>query len=251
MAFLIGGIFIALGLILLGRGVLKMDMASLKRAAKWLALTVFALLLVWLVATGRLGSALATLGALVAMFFRWGGLLAQLARLFGVFQQQHRAKTAGWGGINDPQPATGTTSSVESDFLSMTLDHDTARMDGIVRKGAFAGRMLGALGLDDLLKLYAECATDANSLRLMEAYLDRRFQADWRKATQSAPDTKSPDGPMSRAEALAELGLTEGATEAQIREAYRRRMRQVHPDHGGTDAQAARVNRARDVLLGA
>lgn len=57
-------------------------------------------------------------------------------------------------------------------------------------------------------------------------------------------------GAMSRAEAYAVLGLGPGASEADIRAAHRRLMRAVHPDGGGSDWVASRVNQARDVLLG-
>ena len=57
-------------------------------------------------------------------------------------------------------------------------------------------------------------------------------------------------GAMSRAEAYQVLGLKPGATEADIREAHRRLMRSAHPDHGGSDWLATRINQARDVLLG-
>ncbi|HJS85973.1 MAG TPA: DnaJ domain-containing protein [Acetobacteraceae bacterium] len=57
-------------------------------------------------------------------------------------------------------------------------------------------------------------------------------------------------GTMSRAEAYAVLGLRPGASEAAIRAAHKRLMRAVHPDGGGSDWVAARVNQARDVLLG-
>jgi DnaJ family protein C protein 19 len=57
-------------------------------------------------------------------------------------------------------------------------------------------------------------------------------------------------GAMSRAEAYQVLGLKPGATETEIREAHRRLMRSAHPDHGGSDWLATRINQARDVLLG-
>lgn len=55
---------------------------------------------------------------------------------------------------------------------------------------------------------------------------------------------------MSREEAYQVLGLVPGASEADIRAAHRRLMRAAHPDAGGSDWLAARVNEARDVLLG-
>ncbi|HET9020079.1 MAG TPA: DnaJ domain-containing protein [Acetobacteraceae bacterium] len=55
---------------------------------------------------------------------------------------------------------------------------------------------------------------------------------------------------MSRAEAYEVLGLAPGAGEAEIRAAHRRLMRAAHPDAGGSDWLATRVNQARDVLLG-
>ena len=54
---------------------------------------------------------------------------------------------------------------------------------------------------------------------------------------------------MSRAEALEVLGLHEGATEADVRAAWLRLMRAAHPDGGGSDWLASRVNQAKDVLL--
>ena len=55
---------------------------------------------------------------------------------------------------------------------------------------------------------------------------------------------------MTRGEAYAVLGLKPGADEAEIRAAYHRLMRAAHPDAGGSDWLAARINQARDVLLG-
>jgi len=65
---------------------------------------------------------------------------------------------------------------------------------------------------------------------------------------RQAPPPRS--GAMSRAEAYAVLGLRPGASEVEICAAHKRLMRAVHPDGGGSDWVAARVNQARDVLLG-
>ncbi len=55
---------------------------------------------------------------------------------------------------------------------------------------------------------------------------------------------------MSRAEALDILGLQETATKAEIRAAHHRLIQQNHPDLGGTNYLAAKINEAKDVLLG-
>ncbi len=55
---------------------------------------------------------------------------------------------------------------------------------------------------------------------------------------------------MSAEEAQAVLGLTGPPTHAEVRAAHRRLMQLVHPDRGGTDYLAMKINRAKDVLLG-
>ncbi len=57
-------------------------------------------------------------------------------------------------------------------------------------------------------------------------------------------------GRMDRAEALAMLGLDEGASADQVREAYKNLIGKLHPDKGGTNRLAQLLNEARDLLLG-
>lgn len=54
---------------------------------------------------------------------------------------------------------------------------------------------------------------------------------------------------MSRQEALAVLGLEEGASRERVLAEYRRLMKKVHPDLGGTTYLATRLNEAKDLLL--
>ena len=55
--------------------------------------------------------------------------------------------------------------------------------------------------------------------------------------------------PMSRREALQVLGLEDGASRADILQAYRDLIKRLHPDRGGPAYLAAKVNEAREVLL--
>ncbi|MEY4880137.1 MAG: hypothetical protein RJB62_1606 [Pseudomonadota bacterium] len=56
-------------------------------------------------------------------------------------------------------------------------------------------------------------------------------------------------GSMSRTEALSVLGLSEGADEDAIKAAHRKLIQQNHPDKGGSNYLAAKINEAKDVLL--
>jgi len=53
---------------------------------------------------------------------------------------------------------------------------------------------------------------------------------------------------MSREEALQVLGLTSSATAEDVTREYRRLMKKIHPDLGGSSYLAAKINEARDVL---
>jgi len=150
------------------------------------------------------------------------------------------------GGFSSP--GTGRRTEVRTAFLQAWIDHGTGDVGGTVLTGRFSGRTLDSLSDSELLDLHEECRSDADSLRVMEAYLDRRLNVDWRTARQPPP--RGPRSDMTREEALAVLGLAEGATEEEIKAAHRRLIRRTHPDAGGTADLAARINRAKDVLLG-
>ena len=55
--------------------------------------------------------------------------------------------------------------------------------------------------------------------------------------------------PMDAAEARSILGVAKDASPQAIQAAWRRVMARAHPDQGGTEGLAARVNAARDRLL--
>ena len=89
-------------------------------------------------------------------------------------------------------------------------------------------------------------AAPAGALALwgMRAYLlARQIRATAPPSTQPSKKT------MSRTEALDILGLAEGASAEEIEAAYKALIVKNHPDQGGTDWLAARLNEARDILL--
>ena len=150
-------------------------------------------------------------------------------------------------------PSSAGVSTIETALLRMMLDQTSGELRGEVIGGRFAGARLDELGLDQLRLLLAECtASDEQSVRLLETYLDRKHPG-WREQTrgsqQGERNAATGGGSMSRDEALQVLGLEQGASRAQISEAHRRLMTKLHPDHGGTDYLASKINTARDVLL--
>lgn len=54
----------------------------------------------------------------------------------------------------------------------------------------------------------------------------------------------------ARANALKTLGLKEGASDSQIKVAHKILMKKAHPDLGGSAELAAKINAAKDLLLG-
>jgi hypothetical protein len=160
----------------------------------------------------------------------------------------------GVGAVQNGFPWTrrtpGQRSRVVTSILAMELDHDTGRMDGEILAGAFKGRMLSSLSDSDLTELRQFCAAASDqSLDLLDAWLDRA-KPGWRTGSEGRRGQAKPATAMTREEALSVLGLKPDAKPDDIRKAHRRLMKQFHPDHGGSDYLAAKINQAKDVLLG-
>lgn len=71
------------------------------------------------------------------------------------------------------------------------------------------------------------------------------------KPNENAPPPPQPPqrSDLKSDEALAILGLKKGATAEDVRQAHKRLMKDFHPDKGGTDYLASKINAAKDVLL--
>jgi len=144
----------------------------------------------------------------------------------------------------------GQASRVRSQFLDMTLDHDSGELDGQIVAGPYAGRPLSEFDLSQLMTMVA--GFDAESVALLESYLDRRFPA-WRQDAQGntagGQRRAAPSGKMTDEEAYQILGLQPGASRDEIGRAHRTLMNKRQPDQGGSTYLAARVNEAKDTLL--
>jgi hypothetical protein len=243
LPYFVLGVALLVGLLLAGRWFVSADPKVLVKVLKWAAVGVIAGAVVFFVASGRLNWALLTLPAFVPWFLR----LRQAARM----AKNYSRMSEGIGGAGQ-----GRTSTVETRFLRMTLDHGSGAMDGVVKEGPYTGRGLAGMSSAELLDLLEQVRADEQSARVLEAYLDR-VHGDWRTKSDRGAGAEAggrpraePPGGMTRKEAYEILGLKPGAGEAEIKEAHRRLIAGLHPDHGGSNYLAAKVNRAKDVLLG-
>jgi DnaJ domain len=199
------------------------------------------------------GGILGVIGALILLLRGRVGIASALAGMAASFAGW-RQTSAGWTTFRTPGAGAGAgrVSTARSAMIEMWLDHDSGVMTGAVRAGAYGGRAIETLSRPDLLSLREELARDdPDGVKLLEAYLDRRFPG-WREADQGQREQRrSADagGAMTRREAYEILGLSPGAGAAEIIRAHRALMKKFHPDHGGSTALAARVNQAKDVLM--
>ena len=87
---------------------------------------------------------------------------------------------------------------------------------------------------------------DRESYVLMQAYLMR----NGRGGEQFQQDSGSANfSEFSADEALKILGLESGASKEDIIKAHKRLMQRLHPDRGGSDYLAAKINAAKDLLI--
>jgi hypothetical protein len=144
----------------------------------------------------------------------------------------------------------GQRSSVRTEMLEMTLDHDTGAMEGVVRKGRFEGRQLSRLSTGELQELLEEArGQDQQAAQLVEAYLMRFRQGGGKRGSRRTGNGASGGGAMTLEEAYAVLGLKPGASRDDIQQAHRALMKKYHPDQGGTTYLASKINEAKEILL--
>lgn len=231
LPYFILGVALLVGFMLAARWFVNTEAKNVARVLKRVALICIVAVAVFFVVTGRLAWAFYTLPALLPWFLRFRAM-ARTAKNF--------SRMAAGG-------SSGQRSDLKTRYLRMELDHDSGELDGEVIEGSFAGRRLSGLSLSELVELLQTCwAEDGQSAQVLEAYLDRTH-GDWR---QGAAKGKAGSGTMSRDEALQILGLDDGASDADIKDAHHRLIAGHHPDRGGSTYLAAKINQAKDVLLG-
>ena len=223
LPYLLLGVALLFMVLLAARWFVTADPKTLVLAVKWIGGALAVLVALYLIFSGR------------AFHMLW--LVIFLPFLVRALR--------GFGGFGRTRPSAGQTSDVETDYLRMVLDHDSGEMSGAVLKGAFAGRELGGMTLDELLDLFEECLRfDDKAAQVLEAYLDRGAQTGWREAMDARQGAAAAGSvQMTADEARDVLGV--GA-----RRARRRRGRPTGRDQGGAPpVDAAEPPRSRRLDL--
>jgi DnaJ-domain-containing protein 1 len=149
-------------------------------------------------------------------------------------------------------------------FLNIELESGTDRLDGIVIQGRFEGRRLSGLSQDELAVLMHETSADPDSAAIVTSIVlqfrehHRHSEGGTEAGTGSRGRRAGARGnrgsgrrrtAMSTEEAFSVLGVAPGAGDAEILAAHRKLMKMVHPDKGGSDYLASKINEARDLLI--
>lgn len=187
----------------------------------------FLLLVLVALLTGRLNWIGALIMGLVPFI---GGVWRWISRGMAVAQF--------WQSIKAKQ----TDNPLHSD--SLTLNEDAT--DGSILVGNYAGKWLSELDQSALQHCLAEFEQqDPKAAKLLRLHLLKRFGTQW----QGSPlDTHGSDT-LTVVEARALLGVGADADKTEITQAHRKLIQKFHPDRGGNDYLAARINQAKDLLL--
>jgi hypothetical protein len=138
--------------------------------------------------------------------------------------------------------------TLRSESLEIKVNIGNGSIDGKILKGELAGQSLSSLSREQLDPLLAQWRSDdPKAARLLNAYLARRFHNTGNDHYQqhSQPETATEKG-----EAWQILGLEEGASKEEVIKAHKRLIQKLHPDRGGNDYLAAKINAAKDTLIG-
>jgi hypothetical protein len=182
-----------------------------------------------LVATGRmhwLGAGLAALIPIGKLVLGFGLRALPILRILSRFK------------TSPSQFGTGS--------LKVDINFASKKMDGEVLKGEFTGKRLSELNPEQLKALSEEFrAADRESFVLLQAYLLRNGTGEQTNDNYQAGNFSD----ISNDEAHKILGVEANASKEEIIKAHKRLMQRLHPDRGGSDYLAAKINAAKDQLI--
>lgn len=149
---------------------------------------------------------------------------------------------------------TGGNATFRSQYLVVSINVSGSDIQGKIIRGEFEGKALNELSDEQLKKLHQFFNEhDKKSYYILSAYIrSRGFTQNQQYQQQN--NAPPPSTQTSREEALEILGFNANSenkhpSKKEIIQAHRQLMSKLHPDKGGNDYLAAKVNAARETLL--
>jgi hypothetical protein len=260
--YILAGVSILLSILLLVSWTARQPPGKFKLYLTQAGIVIAFVALLAMVVTGRLHWVFAAIGACLPIVLRLLPLLRHaLVSSPADAQRRRSSRIRNPSSSSNPKDSpnggeAGRRSRIEARFLRMSIDEETGDMRGVVLKGKFAGAHLSELSLDQLQQLHRRYSRwDAESAALLAAFLESAHEARPETENQRARDSEqtddraAPGKPMAREEAYEILGLEREADAQAVIDAHRRLMQKLHPDRGGTNYLAAKINQAKQLLL--
>jgi len=131
-----------------------------------------------------------------------------------------------------------------SDCLQLQIDPRNGHYSGEVLAGPLAGRRVESLSASELEDLIRYCEQHHPPSALVLKLLRRRSGDSSDRASSGASAAS-----QELEEARLVLGLDRDYSREDVERAHKKLIQMLHPDRGGNDYLAAKVNSARDTLL--
>lgn len=246
------GLVVLIALIIIGYiavGYIRpLKRAQIKKVGAKAGALAFIAILLLLTITGKL-YILAALGTGLVLFAkRLFPFLRYFPFLKGLYQKAKVKQSQG----SPPH------STIETSLLKMTLEHESGDVDGELLATDNKGKYLSELSLSELVSLYDLADKQySDSVEVLAAYIDRKYGSDWHEAANAGnysedSEQNSRGGnsvEMTAIDAYAVLGLNDNATDEEVIAAHRKLMLKLHPDRGGSNYLAAKINQAKNLLV--
>jgi preprotein translocase subunit Sec63 len=140
-----------------------------------------------------------------------------------------------------------TPSQFRTQSLVVTINFASGQLTGEIISGDLAGKQLSELSSDEIKTLSKQLKeNDKESYILLQAYLIRSGSTDEQFANNFKADNYTE---ISKAEAYEVLGISADSSQEEVIKAHKRLMQRLHPDRGGSDYLAAKINAAKDLLI--
>ena len=244
MGIIISAISVPIITFLVLKKILEKKKLSSKHFQIIYVLSLVGLGVLFLAFTGRLHPIFALVGAALPFIMRIVGLFMRGAQLASIFRNLSRL-------FVNTTSTPKDSSEIKTSFIHMKLDHATGSMDGYILQGRFEGKKISTLSSEEIREILREIVSDSDSVNLMHAYLERE-RPEWDIGTErnSGNQSEPLSSEMNEQQAFEILGLSPGASKREIVAAHKRLMQGVHPDRGGSTFLAAKINAAKDLLVG-